>query len=170
MHDSENDRTRENHGTSEHDRAGEVAQAVELVRGWAAGVPHVRAVLVVGSWAHGEPTAHSDLDVLVLSSSPGLLRDEDGWLARFGGAVIRRKTWGAVEERRLRLPNGLTLELNVADLSWARPDPPDPGTRGVVAGGVVTVHDPDGLLRTLLTALDVPAVRPPWAAGGRGRP
>ena len=45
-------------------------------------------------------------------------------------------------------PAGL-LELTFADPSWAEREPIDPGTRRVVADGMVIVADKDGLLAAL---------------------
>ncbi len=123
---------------------------------------HVRALLVVGSWARGTPTPTSDLDIIILTSTPERLTGDDAWLCEFDGEIIRRKTWGVVEERRLRLRTGLILELGVARLDWAATDPVDEGTAAVAGAGSIPLYDPDGLLRHLLAVLHVTAPRPAW--------
>lgn len=44
------------------------------------------------------------------------------------------------------------MELGVADVSWARLAPVDPGTRRVVNDGLVPLIDKDGLLGALTEA------------------
>jgi hypothetical protein len=145
--------------------------ALREMQGIAGAHDHVRGMVLVGSWARDEATDASDLDVVVLSRTPEALAGNDAWLAPLRGEVIRRKNWGAVEERRVQLPSGLVVEAGVAGTTWARTDPVDDGTAFVVSAGAVPVYDPDGLLKRLLAALDVEAAVPAWLPSqplGRG--
>jgi hypothetical protein len=118
---------------------------------WAAGRPDVVAVGLAGSQARGTAGPDSDVDVVVLT------RDRDGytgaaWVPGLFGAGwtdLRTRRWGPLLERRLGLPGGPVVELGFAPEGWAAL-PADPGTAGVVAGGFVVLHDPDGVLARLV--------------------
>jgi hypothetical protein len=112
------------------------------------------AVALVGSHARGEATTESDVDLVLLLEEPGPLLDSEDWFATLGeGAeLVRSASFGAVEERRLRRPDGLVVEVCVGLPSWADVDPVDAGTASVVAGGLRVLWDPYGLLHRLLDA------------------
>jgi predicted nucleotidyltransferase len=131
------------------DRRTERLDAVlERARRFAAKRPEVAAVALVGSYARGTPRPDSDIDLVVLSSDPERLLRSAGWYAEFGegATLVRSEDFGAIQERRLRLPDGLEIEVGIGRPSWASLDPLDDGTRRVVAEGLVSVHDPAGLL------------------------
>ena len=129
-------------------RAGEYAEVVAAVQAWAAGHDDVRGVLVVGSWARDRARMDSDVDVVVLTDTPGHA-DPRLWQEVLGGPVVRRQRWGPVREVRVRRPSGLEVEMGIAPVSWAATDPVDPGTFRVVHDGHRIVHDPDGLVAAL---------------------
>jgi len=130
-------------------------RVIDRLAAWAPGRPDVRAIAVVGSYAYGRPRVGSDLDVVVLSDAPSSLLVDDRWVVAVLGNArpLQRADWGAVVERRFRLPCGLQVELNVGRPSWASIAPVDDGTRRVVTDGCVAVHDPDALLARLLAAV-----------------
>lgn len=69
-------------------------------------------------------------------------------------SVVRRMDWGPLlTERRLRLGSGFEVEFGFAPIAWASTDPVDPGTAGVVRGGLRALHDPDEVLAELLRAV-----------------
>jgi Nucleotidyltransferase domain len=136
------------------DRRREVDLLLERARGWAADRPDVAAVALVGSWARAEEEAGSDVDLVVLTDAPALYTDEEdrvGGLAP-GAALIQTRDWGAIVERRLRLPSGLEVEVGIGRPTWAARTPVDPGTLGVVRDGLRVVFDPRGLLAALQAA------------------
>ena len=130
------------------DRAGEVRELTERIAAWARGRADVRAAAMVGSWARGEARPDSDVDVVLLTTSPALYA-EPPWP---DCELVQTREWGVLTERRLRFSSGLELELGVAPLSWAAADPVDPGTRKVVSDGMRILHDPDRLLAKLAAA------------------
>lgn len=67
---------------------------------WAAREPAVRAVIVVGSRARGEPDRWSDLDTLILTTDRQCYAADPGWLSAFGGPLL---TW---KKQRAATPNG----------------------------------------------------------------
>ena len=113
---------------------------------WARGREDVAAVALVGSWARGTAREDSDVDLVVLTDT-----DDEGWIGELvpGAELVRRGNWGAIEERRVRLPSGLEVEIGIGRPSWASTDPLDDGTRRVVEAGFRPLHDPRGLLAAL---------------------
>ena len=105
---------------------------------------------LVGSWARGSARDDSDVDLVVLIET-----ENDDWVAELapGAELVRRRDWGPITERRLRLPSGLEVEVGLATPSWAAIDPVDAGTRRVVADGLRAVYDPQRLLAELACAL-----------------
>lgn len=67
--------------------------------------------------------------------------------------LIRHDDFGAVQERRLRLPDGTVVEVNVGDLSWASTTPVDAGTRRVTEDALIPLLDPQHRLAHLLQAV-----------------
>lgn len=94
----------------------------------------------------------ADIDVVVISHAERFVEEED-WVehaAGPGAMLVRTAGWGALIERRVRLPSGLEVEFGFVRPSWAAVDPIDPGTRRVVTEGCVPWYDPCGVLVLLL--------------------
>jgi hypothetical protein len=110
---------------------------------------------LVGSRARGDARPDSDVDLVVLVDEPGGMLDRSAWFAIFGEGtrLIRAASFGAIQERRLRRPDGLVVEVGVGQPAWASVDPVDAGTARVVRDGFVALHDPRGLLAELLAAV-----------------
>ena len=133
-------------------RRHEVEELLSRVAEWAAAHDDIRALLLVGSWARGNPRLDSDVDLVLLTDRPERYLDA-GDLVRALGAerFVREQNWGAIEERRLRLASGLEVEVGVGEPSWAATEPVDEGTRRVVMAGARVLYDSDGLVSRLLT-------------------
>ena len=132
----------------------EVERLIGAVREWSGGRPDVRAVGLVGSWARGEASAESDVDLVLLAEDPAAYTESDEWALELGAAgVVATRPWGVVVERRLQLAGGLEVDVAVGALSWAATAPLDEGTARVAGAGLVALHDPDGLLARLVDAL-----------------
>jgi hypothetical protein len=128
----------------------EVDVLLDLIPRWARQRGDVRAVALVGSWAHGTPRPGSDVDLILLTEEPSLYTGGKDWIAELGGiTLVATRGWGAITERRFRLPSGLAVEVGVGRPSWASVTPVDEGTRRVATDGLVALHDPDGLLGKL---------------------
>ena len=111
----------------------------------------------VAAWAPGRREilgaglAGSQLVLLVEDATAYTQRAE--WIHALGATrIVRTERLGLLTERRLALSSGLELEVAIAEPSWASVVPLDPETRRVVANGFRILHDPHGLLRTLVSA------------------
>lgn len=111
------------------------------IANWAAAHDEVFAVAVVGSYAREAERMASDVDITILANDPDGLSDA-AWfrVLRPDARLIRSMNWGPVRERRMRLPSGLQVELNLAPASWAAV-PLDAGTRRVLRDGHQIVYD-----------------------------
>ena len=136
-------------------RAAEVEHLLARIVAWAAG-RDVQGVALVGSWARGAARPDSDVDVVVLTTGPQAYATGTEWIADACGQdapVLRTAAWGPLIERRVRLASGLEVEFGFALPAWAAVLPADPGTARVVRDGCRPLHDPQGLLGRLVTAV-----------------
>lgn len=146
------------------DRLRRVERVVAAAGSRARSDANIRAVLVVGSYAYGRPTATSDVDLVVVAADREPLLQDDELLRGIAGddaALLREEDWGPLRERRCRTADGLDVELGLTPLSWLA-TPVDPGTARVLRDGCRVVWDPDGRARAALASLDL-AVRP-WTS------
>lgn len=115
----------------------------------------MRAAALVGSFTRKEARPGSDVDVVLMTTEPGLYLDGDEWIHELGAdGVIRTQCWGVVTERPLARPGGVEVET-----PWprrhGRHGATRPGTARVVADGFVPLHDPDGLCAKLIAVTAV---------------
>jgi len=77
------------------------------------------------------------------------------WFSAFGEAaeLIRSSDFDTIQERRLRLQDGLVVEVAIGAPEWASTEPVDHGTARVVGDGFVPLYDPRGVLTALLNAV-----------------
>ena len=129
-------------------------RAISSTTSWAGRQPSMTGLVLVGSYARGRPTMASDVDLLVLTSRPELYLARQSWIEDLlpQAILIRTSTWGPVTERRLRLRNGLHIELGFASPEWAAV-PLDAGTARVLSDGCRVLYDPDHRLRAALACL-----------------
>ncbi|MEH0468871.1 nucleotidyltransferase domain-containing protein [Streptomyces sp. B21-097] len=134
-------------------RAAEMSSVMDRVTRWSADRSDVAGLLLVGSCARGEPRSDSDVDLLLLSTTPDRYAADDAWLRELSlGEVVRVRAWGPLTEWRQVTASGLEVEMCVGPTDWARTDPVDAGTRRVVTDGSRPLHDPAGILGALIRA------------------
>jgi uncharacterized protein len=133
---------------------------VSAVARWAIERDDIRAMALAGSWARGNPHQASDIDLLLLSDRAHDYRGRRKWLADidFGSAGYRLLSsssaiYGVVWSRHVKLLPAAEVELTFAACSWARTNPVDGGTRGVVQDALRIIFDKDGILAKLVDAV-----------------
>ncbi len=133
-----------------------VAVVLDASRRLAAAKPGIVSIGLAGSWARGAGRLDSDVDLVVLTTQPLALLASSDWYELLGSPaeLIRCADFGAVQERRIRLADGLQVEVGVGVPSWADTTPVDPGTRRVVADGMRPIYDPTGLLARLIAVVN----------------
>jgi hypothetical protein len=113
---------------------------------------NIEGVALAGSHASGKASETSDVDLIILSSERGQYLRSHSWLSLFGKVeTLRNETWGDVETLRATYTDGLEVEYNFAEPSWADV-PVDPGTRRVVKEGFRILLDPGGKLEALVAS------------------
>lgn len=134
-------------------RPAHVAAVLTAATDWARGRRDIVGLVLVGSHARGQPHAGSDIDFVVLTTSPDRYLSHDDWMHGLvpGSRLIRTRQWGPVTERRLVTPRGGHLDVGITKPAWAAL-PLDPGTHQVLASGAQALHDPQRLLLLAITA------------------
>ena len=129
----------------------DVQAALDVATRFGTAIEGVAAVALVGSHARRATEPTSDVDLVVLIDSPETMLESNDWFRLFDphAELIRTGDFGAIHERRLRLPQGLVVEVGIGRTTWAAVDPVDPGTRRVVSDGLVILYDPHDLLNRL---------------------
>ena len=131
----------------------------DAVARWVEARPDLKALALVGSWARNAARPDSDIDLLVLADDPSVYRAKRDWLAPalpqpFRVLSERVVDYGVVWSCHALLAPDAELELGFGPLAWAKTDPIDAGTLGVVRGGFRIVVDKDGRLQRLTDAVD----------------
>ncbi len=124
----------------------EIEQFLSQVKTWAEQQPDITGVLLVGSYARGTARPDSDVDLMVLTTSPQRYLDDFAFAGRFG--TVSRwaiEDWGKVTSVRVWYVDALEVEYGITDPDWAA-QPLDAGTRRVISDGMRVVFDRDGSL------------------------
>lgn len=131
-----------------------VSEVISAARTLPEVAPGIVGIALVGSWARAAGRGDSDVDLIVLTAEPPALLDDRSWFAAFGkdAVLVGERNFGLVQERRLRRPDGLEVEVGVASPAWAAV-PPDAGTSQVVRDGLHVLFDPEHLLADLARAV-----------------
>jgi predicted nucleotidyltransferase len=134
------------------ERAAEIEDVIHRVTHWAAEHGDVVGLLLVGSCARNAARPDSDIDLVLLTNDTTRHADI-AWANELRvGNLIRTQAWGPITERRFVTATGLEVEIGIGPPDWASINPVDPGTRRVVTDGAQVLHDPAGILATLLRA------------------
>ena len=127
-------------------RLRQAASVCSILSDWAANRADVDGLLLIGSYARETATMSSDVDLVLLTTSPQSYLDgaELGRVLGRGSNLIREAEWGPLAERRFRLRSGLVVEVGVALPAWASA-PLDAGTARVLRDGHRILFDPRGI-------------------------
>jgi len=122
---------------------------LEHVTRWAETRPDLLALGLVGSYARGTAQADSDIDLVLLVDSPAAYLDDDAWAETFGEIASQHiEDYGRVTSLRVFYEGGPEVEFGLAKPDWAE-IPLDAGTREVIRGGLLVLHEKRPLLSRL---------------------
>lgn len=141
--------------------ARRVEQFLSALQTWARNNQRVKGLALVGSWSREDrDRAEADADVVLVVDEPSYFREKSAWMddIDWGSAGLGPGRWsecdyGSACSRHLKFNDGAEIEVSFVGERWASVDPIDPATRRIAGNGMRVVHDPDGLLGRLLTAL-----------------
>ena len=116
---------------------------------WAANLPDILAVALVGSYARNEATDTSDVDLVILAREPEAYLQETQW-ARYFGPIDRQQieNYGKVTSLRIWYSAGHEVEYGFTDRTWAAL-PLDEGSKKVISGGMEILYERESILSRL---------------------
>jgi predicted nucleotidyltransferase len=127
----------------------EIEKFLAQVKRWAEQQSDIQAVLLVGSFARGTARADSDIDLVILTTSPQDYLDRLTFADHFGSvSKWEKEDWGKITSLRVWYEDGSEVEYGIALPDWAI-QPLDPGTLRVISDGMQIVFDRDGSLNWL---------------------
>ena len=117
---------------------------------WARAREDVVGAALVGSNARGEARPDSDIDLVIVTTSPRGYVEDHEWVSAFGTPeTIEVEEWGAVTSLRVHYAAGAEVEFGLTTPAWAATEPVDPGTARVVRDGFRILLDRGGSLARL---------------------
>lgn len=124
---------------------------------WARLQPDIEGVVLVGSYARGEPKPDSDVDLVILTPRTDQYLRDRSWLSLFGKVTsFREENYGRVTSVRSYYVSGLEVEFGFSTSAWAA-RPIDTGTLNVISQGMKVPHDPNGLIARMQEELNCSA-------------
>jgi hypothetical protein len=117
---------------------------------WSESQSNIIAIALVGSYARGDAAELSDVDLVIITSSPEAMINNPAWIENFGRPKkINFEDWGEVQSIRAHYLNGLEVEFGITGLNWLA-QPIDEGTMSVIREGIQVVFERDGYLSAKL--------------------
>lgn len=131
----------------------EISSFLDKVKAWTNHQDDILGISYVGSWARGEAKPTSDLDLMIITTTPQKYLENNEWISNFGIVKeSKREDWGLVQSWRVFFENNDEIEFGITTKEWTQL-PPDPGTAQVVSDGMKIVFDPQDLLAQLDAAV-----------------
>lgn len=132
------------------ERVAEAQEIIDRITRWAANRQDIVGLLLVGSYARNAARPDSDIDIVLLTTDQTQYFNNT-WANELAlGELVRTQAWGPITERRYATASGVEVEIGIGSPEWAQTDPVDPGTHRVVADGARSLHDPAGVLASLI--------------------
>lgn len=132
------------------ERVAEAQEIVDRITRWAANRQDIVGLLLVGSYARNTARPDSDIDIVLLTTDQTQYFNNT-WANELAlGELVRTQAWGPITERRYATASGVEVEIGIGSPEWAETDPVDPCTHRVVADGARSLHDPAGVLASLI--------------------
>jgi predicted nucleotidyltransferase len=124
---------------------GDIEGFLQRVCDWARGQSHIASVILVGSYARGQASPSSDVDLVLRVEDPDAFIHNRAWASDLGDVVrTELEDWGRVQSVRVWYAEGLEVEYGFTDLEWGT-DPDDSATQDVIRDGyrALCARDPD---------------------------
>ena len=127
-----------------------ISSFLNQINAWTESQSNIIAIALVGSYARGEATESSDVDLVIITSSPEAMINNPAWIENFGRPLkIDYEDWGKIQSIRAHYPNGLEVEFGITDKNWLA-QPIDEGTASVIKCGIEVVFEREGFLSVKL--------------------
>jgi len=127
-----------------------ISSFLNQINAWSEAQSNIIAIALVGSYARGDATELSDVDLVIITSSPEAMINNPSWIENFGRPKkINFGDWGKVQSIRAHYHNGLEVEFGITDMNWLA-QPIDEGTASVIKDGILVVYDREGYLSAKL--------------------
>jgi predicted nucleotidyltransferase len=116
---------------------------------WAATEADIHAIALIGSYSRNTASEASDVDLIVVVSSPNNYLKYRQWTSLFGN-VVREQTelYGKCTSLRVWYDEGMEVEYGFVDESWAAL-PIDVETRKIISDGMKVMFERKPLLSLL---------------------
>ena len=119
----------------------DVRAFLESVVEWAKKEPGLMALALVGSYARGEASPESDVDLILLARQPEEYLKNRDWVSELGEPThTTREKWGKVTSLRVLYSDRLEVEYGVSNLEWGS-DPNDEGDARVISDGLIVLFE-----------------------------
>ena len=123
-----------------------ISSLLEQVIGWVETHADIVAIALVGSYARGEADETSDVDLVIIASSPLHLIEDATWVKIFGKLErTALEDWGKVQSIRVEYSDKLEVEYGITGMDWLAA-PVDQGTLSVLKNGIQVIYDREGYL------------------------
>lgn len=101
----------------------------------------INAVVLVGSYAREEQREDSDVDLVIISTTPKLFLQDEGFINDFGKVTkTQKEDYGMVTSIRVWYEDGMEVEFGITSPLWIS-KPLDEGTLKVLKDGYKVVLD-----------------------------
>jgi len=127
-----------------------IADFLDRIIAWAKTNKEITGVVLVGSYARNQAKKDSDIDLVILTNKADKYISDCEWLKQFGEIQnIKSINYGALTSWHVNYKNNHEVEFGITMPNWTD-IPVEQGTREVVNGGIIILHDPRGLFRKLM--------------------
>lgn len=101
----------------------------------------INAVVLVGSYAREEQRDDSDIDLVIISTTPKLLLEDEDFINDFGKVTkTQKEDYGRVTSIRVWYEDGMEVEFGITSPLWIS-KPLDEGTLKVLKDGYRVILD-----------------------------
>jgi len=129
-----------------------IEQFLQEITNWAFLRSDILVLAVVGSYARGAATTSSDLDLVIISTSPAQYLQNTDWVRQFGDVSKQQvEDYGLLTSLRVWYTDGSEVEFGMTDERWAAL-PLDEGSRRVIEDGMRVLFEKDHILSRHQTA------------------